>query len=201
MFKIRELGYSCVYTPHAELIHVGHVTMGAEESESKAHAKGKHDIYLMKRFGSYIADDPYFPATMRDILYTDSQEAFRFFPRKASLPGGSSTQGMIAQPLDIIIFSHDLTESGAPRAAFDVARTLLRKAGHFVVVASPSDGPYRERLRNVGVDVIVDEVLLRQDHNVSDLARKFDKVICNTIACWPVVAQLHEWVDVYWYVP
>ena len=198
-FKIRELGYSCVYTPHAELIHVGHVTMGAEESESKAHAKGKHDIYLMKRFGSYIADDPYFPATMRDFLYTESQEAFRFFPRKASLPGGSSAQDIITQPLDIMIFSQDLTESGAPRAAFDVARTL-RNEGHFVVVASPHDGPYRERLRNVGVDVIIDEVLLRQDRNVFDLARNFDKVICNTIVCWPAVAQLHEWLDVYWYV-
>ena len=41
----------------------------------------------MKRFGSYIADDPYFTEPMRDILYTDSQEAFRFFPRKASAAG------------------------------------------------------------------------------------------------------------------
>ena len=69
-----------------------------------------------------------------------------------------------------------------------------------MVVASPSDGPYRERLRNIGVDVIVDEVLLKQDHNVFDLARNFDKVICNTIVCWPAVAQLHEAVDTYWYV-
>ena len=47
----------------------------------------------MKRFGSYIADDPYFTDLMRDILYTDSQEAFRFFPRKASLPDGPPATG------------------------------------------------------------------------------------------------------------
>jgi O-antigen biosynthesis protein len=198
-FRVRELGYSCVYTPHAELTHIGHVTMRADESENKTYTKAKHDIYLMKRFGSYIADDPYFTEPLRDLLYTDSQEAFRFFPRKASLPDGPSATGNVHRALDIMIFSHDLTESGAPRAAFDVARTL-RNAGHFVVVASPSDGPYRERLRNSGVDVIVDEVLLKQDHNVFDLARNFDKVICNTIVCWPAVAQLHEAVDTYWYV-
>ena len=69
-----------------------------------------------------------------------------------------------------------------------------------MVVASPSDGPYRERLCDIGVDVIVDEVLLNQDPNVFDFARNFDKVICNTIVCWPAVAQLHEVVDIYWYV-
>ena len=43
-------------------------------------------------------------------------------------------------------------------------------------------------------------MLLRQDRHVFDLARNFDKVICNTIVCWPAVAQLHEAVDIYWYV-
>jgi O-antigen biosynthesis protein len=212
-FRIRELGYSCVYTPHAELTHVGHVSMGAEEAKREIHTKGKHDIYLLKRLGSYIADDPYFPQPMRDILYVDSQEEFRLYPRYQPSTAEGRREPVLAtsqadQPavageptaaLDILIFSHDLTESGAPRAAFNVARTL-RDAGHFVVVASPSDGPYRERLRNIGVDVIVDEVLLTQDHNVFDFARNFDKVICNTIVCWRVVAQLNEVVDVYWYV-
>ena len=36
-FKIRELGYSCVYTPHAELTHVGHLSthMMQPEKENK----------------------------------------------------------------------------------------------------------------------------------------------------------------------
>jgi GT2 family glycosyltransferase len=200
-FKLREFGYSCVYTPHAELTHVGHLSTRIiqPEKENKLPAKEKIDIYLMKRFGSYIADDPYFTEPMRDILYTDSQEAFRFFPRKTSLTDASRPTSDAPKPLDIMIFSHDLTESGAPRAAFDVAR-VLRNAGHFVVVGSPSDGPYRERLRDIGVDVIVDEALLRQDRSVYDLTRNFDKVICNTIVCWPAVIQLHQVVDTYWYV-
>jgi glycosyltransferase involved in cell wall biosynthesis len=112
--------------------------------------------------------------------------------------------------LHILIFSHDLTESGAPRAAFDVAR-ILRDDGHFVVVASPSDGPYRARLRDIGVDVILinpgnerafwtPELLFNRGRDVLDLARNFDKVLCNTIDCWPVVAQLHNVIPVFWYV-
>jgi glycosyltransferase involved in cell wall biosynthesis len=109
-----------------------------------------------------------------------------------------------------LIFAHDLSESGAPRAAFDVAR-ILHDSGHFVVVASPSDGPYRERLGNLGVDVIViapgekrewwtPELLLNQGREALDLARGFDKVICNSIECWPIVAQLHNIVPIYWFV-
>src|SRR5207245_4430012 len=81
--RIRELGYSCVYTPHAELTHIGHVSMGAEEAKGKAHPQNKHDIFILKRFGAFLADDPYFPPPMRDILYIDSQEEFRLFPRHA----------------------------------------------------------------------------------------------------------------------
>ena len=172
-FRVRELGFRCVYTPHAELTHIGHVTMGAEEAARKIHTKGKHDIYLLKRFGSYVADDPYFPQPMQDILYIDSQEEFRIFPRHepstaegrrrpvlvTSQADQPAAAGKPTAALDILILSHDLTESGAPRAAFDVARAL-HDAGHFVVVASPSDGPYRERLRKIGVDVIVDKLLL-----------------------------------------
>ena len=213
-FRARELGYSCIYTPHAELTHLGHVTMGAEEAARKTYRKAKHDIYLLKRFGDYIADDPYFPPPMRDILYINSPEEFRLFPRRMPPALELETEAVgeysgapikpvsalaAPQALDILILSHDLSESGAPRAAYEVAR-ILREDGHFVVVAAPSDGSYRERLRNIGIDVIIDELLLSQDHNFFDFARNFDKVICNTIVCWPAVKQLGQVVDVYWYV-
>ena len=34
----------------------------------------------------------------------------------------------------------------------------------------------------------------------TDFARSFDKVICNTIVCWPAIAQLRGAVNTYWYV-
>ncbi len=134
--RVRELGYSCIYTPHGELTHVGHVSMGAEEAAGKVYSKNKHDIFIMKRFGIFLADDPYFPKTMRDLLYINSQEEFRFFPRSspppvgerrhtapAMVPSGATARQAAAhgpiQALDILIFSHDLTESGAPRVVFE----------------------------------------------------------------------------------
>ena len=119
------LGYSCVYTPYAELTHVGDLSMRIEESTIKTHTKGKHDIYLMKRFGSYIADDPFFTEPMRSILYTGFSGGLQVFAAKRNT---QSERCLLkkgrgpALPLDILIFSHDLTDSGAPRAAFDVPR-------------------------------------------------------------------------------
>jgi glycosyltransferase involved in cell wall biosynthesis len=102
--------------------------------------------------------------------------------------------------LDVLICGHDLSESGAPRAAFDVAH-VLRGAGHSVVFAAPSDGPYRDRLRNIGIEVIITEgMLLDQNREIVDLAANLDKGVCNTIECWPIVTQLHDVIPVYWYI-
>ena len=55
-FRVRELGYSCVYTPHAELTHIGHVEIGAEEAAAKKRTnsfkKNKADIFVLKRWGN-----------------------------------------------------------------------------------------------------------------------------------------------------
>jgi glycosyltransferase involved in cell wall biosynthesis/Tfp pilus assembly protein PilF len=101
--------------------------------------------------------------------------------------------------LDVLICGHDLSESGAPRAAFNVAR-VLRRAGHSVVFASPSDGPFRERLCNLGIEVFIDHMLLDQHRDTFPLAHNFDKVFCNTVDCWPIVAQLRHVSPVYWYI-
>lgn len=210
-FRIRELGYRCVYTPHAELYHLGHVSMGEAERAGKLSPKGKHDLFLLKYFGSYVADDPFFPRAMRDLLYADSPEEFSIFPRNptpelpepfraARLPGAAApapSAGEVTK--DILVVSHDLTESGAPRAAFDVARSL-RAAGHYVVVLSPTDGPYRERLQAAGVDVIIDTLVFHQRADFLHFARNFDKVIFNTIICWPAIGQLLGIVDLFWYI-
>lgn len=125
-------------------------------------------------------------------------ESTRVIGRHMAMPERAAAHKR-APDLKILIFSHELSESGAPRAAFDVARAL-RDAGHTVVVASRTGGPYQERLCDIGIEVIVDERLFDHDRNIRDLARNFDKVLCNTIVCWPVVAQLHDIIPVYWYV-
>ena len=194
-FKVRELGYSCVYTPHSTLTHIGHMSLATVDAKEKVSApkkKDKADIFILKRFAPLLARDPYYTKAMREQLFRDSPQSFELFA--PTNPGARTTNGK-----DILIFSHDLTESGAPRVVYEIAKMLVR-LGNFVVVAAPSDGPIRKALQELGVPVIVDELLLTQHGSVFDFARNFDAIICNTVITYPVINQLSDTVDTFWYI-
>lgn len=189
-FKVRDAGFRCVYVPFAELTHIGHLSIGAEDKSLKPFRRDKADIYCMKRWGQFLKRDPYFTAAMRDIVYIDSQEPFAFYPGK-SMPEHSGP--------DVLIFSHDLSRSGAPRVVADMARVLMR-SGAFVVVIAPEDGPMREVLSEMGAAVIIDKLALSGNQNVTDLGKNFDFIIANTIVCWRVFEQFEKFVPTYGYV-
>ncbi|MDE2430274.1 MAG: glycosyltransferase, partial [Burkholderiales bacterium] len=186
-FRVREAGYRCVYTPYAKLVHIGHVSIGEEESLEKAFKRDKSDVFLLRRWGKYVAHDPYFPAALRNLTYIDSPENFQVFPGS-----GAGSHG------DVLIISHDLTSSGAPKIVYDLA-LIMQNKGYFVTVASPVDGPYREKLAAHGVTVVIDELILTGHESSMVLARSFDLVIANTILCWPTVAVLSKNTPTYIY--
>jgi O-antigen biosynthesis protein len=193
-FRIRERGYSCVYTPHAELTHIGHVEIGADEAaarNAKLFTKDKGEIYVIKQWGRYLERDAYFPPKMRDLIYIDSQEEFIFQT--------SGTKAVSPRGKDFILFSHDLSASGAPRGLYEVAKVLIDQ-GHYVLVVSPEDGRFRQRFIELGADVIVDPLALSGHDTIIDLAKNFDVAICNTIVCWQVPKQLISYLPVYLYV-
>jgi glycosyltransferase involved in cell wall biosynthesis len=83
---------------------------------------------------------------------------------------------------------------------FDIAGHLVTE-GHYVLVVSPEDGPFRERLLALGADVIIDPLCLSgHDKDFRMLADKFDIVIANTIVTWPIINQLAHATRVFWYV-
>lgn len=186
-FRVREAGYRCVYTPYAKMVHIGHVSIGEEEAVPKAFKRDKSEVFLLKRWGEYVAHDPYFTPAMRALTYIDSPENFQVFAGS-----GSGDQG------DVLILSHDLTTSGAPKVAYDLA-VLMKSRGYFVTVASPTDGPYRQRLVEQGITVIIDELILTGHESSMVLARSFDLVIANTIVCWPAVNELAKTTPTYLY--
>jgi GT2 family glycosyltransferase/glycosyltransferase involved in cell wall biosynthesis len=190
-FRIRESGYACVYTPFAELTHIGHLSIGEAERKTahKAFRKDKADIFLLRQWGQFCSRDPYYPEHMRDILYIDSQEAFRYFPA-----GTSAARGR-----DVLIFSHDLSGSGAPRIVRDMAKAF-KKQNAYVLVIAPEDGPMRAELLAIGADVIIDPLALTQHGWIIALSRNFDVAIANTALCWPVVKALVDYIPVYWYL-
>ncbi|MDD1005304.1 glycosyltransferase [Pseudomonas sp. TNT2022 ID642] len=192
-FKVRELGYSCVYTPHSTLTHIGHMSLASVDAIEKVSApkkKDKADIYILRRWANYLGRDPFYTKAMREQLFHDSPDYYEVFSNETLQCVGGK---------DILLFSHDLSESGAPRIVYELAK-LLTNAGHFVVVMSPTDGSIRKDLQDLGVTVVVDELLLTQHASVFDFARNFDALICNTVMTYPVVNQLSDVVDVYWYI-
>ncbi len=199
-FRLYDLGYRCLYTPHATLLHMGHQSLATYNSDAAVddreadqpvrRPKDKANIHLLRRWPGLVARDPYFPSGMKRLLYADSPQDFDIHPAEARYDSGG---------LDILILSHDLTNSGAPRVAFDMVRVLV-EAGHFVVVMAPEDGFFRDKLVAAGATVIIEALLLTQHESVLDFARNFDRVIANTVVTLPAVLQLSRAVDVYWYI-
>lgn len=192
-FRVREAGYSCVYNPHATLVHIGNVSIGGADYAKKSRRKKKDtsDVYLLKRWPEFIARDPYFPPAMRDLIYIDSQEDFILYPPEAGVQAE-------AEGSSVAVLTHDLSASGAPKVAFDLAVTL-KAQGRFVTVFSPSDGPMRQRLLDAGVAVVIDEIILTGHDAATAPLLHFDLLIANTIVCWQTVDAVSDRVDVYWY--
>jgi glycosyltransferase involved in cell wall biosynthesis len=99
----------------------------------------------------------------------------------------------------VLIVTHELSASGAPKMVYEIARALIA-ADHHVKVVSPVDGPFRTLLQEAGADVVVgrrvieDGVLLRQ------MAAAADVAICNTIETHPAVRLLGSVVPTFWYL-
>jgi glycosyltransferase involved in cell wall biosynthesis len=81
----------------------------------------------------------------------------------------------------------------------DMARTFAAE-GHFVVVMSPSNGPVRFELEQLGVPVIMDSRVLGGGESFAHVARNFDVVVCNTVVTWRAVATLGSDPDCFWYL-
>ena len=98
---------------------------------------------------------------MKDLLYHDSPEHFKVHaPVKNYMYGNKG---------DILLISHDLTQSGAPILLFNLCKILLLE-GYFVTVVSPNDGPFREQYQRIGVIVIIDDLVLKQHDSLISLA-------------------------------
>ncbi|RUX75753.1 glycosyltransferase [Mesorhizobium sp. M7A.F.Ca.US.006.04.2.1] len=197
--KVRERGYDCVYSPYSRLYHIGHASIGEVEKKrknSKLFKRDKADINLLKRWPTAISRDPFYPKKMRDLLYHDSQEEYQVHPPAGIVDSWSHNY---EAGKDILIVSHDMTESGAPRVVLDMARALS-SAGNFVVVMAPADGPMRKYINELGVTVIVDELLFERHDTVLKFGRNFDTVIVNTVLGWPIISQLAELVPTFWYI-
>ncbi len=176
--RIRDRGYALVYTPYAALRHIGHLSL-KDSDDHPERRKDKADLHLLKRWGDYLARDPYHPPNMSELLYHRGDVPYRM---QAARQAGERPDRS-----DLLLVSHDLTLSGAPILLVELAQHF-RQAGHFVTVMSPLDGELAETLRARNIPVIVDATLAEEpDPLTIKLMAAFDLVVANTIASWPAV--------------
>lgn len=185
-FKLLEKGLRCVYQPHSVVVHVGNHSWDPKNKIDKS------DIFMLKRWGRYLEEDPYFPDPLKALMYED----FRFRFKIYAAPTFEQKKGS----KDILFLTHELTLTGAPLVLKDfIACTQAR--GDFPVVVSPKDGPLRRSLQEMGITVIIDESMDEGFWLFRKFARNFDLVVANTLACHKAVEALNgDCCPVIWWI-
>lgn len=103
--------------------------------------------------------------------------------RTVSVDGGPLAAGRT-----VVIVSHELTATGAPKLMAEMA-IACREAGWSVIVVAPERGHYLN-LAGPGLAIVVHPDALDQASPAATLAAGADAVICNTISCTRLVEHL-----------
>ena len=186
--QIRALGLRLVYTPFAELRHAGSRARGAAaEAAVKPYDRVDRgvDLYMLHRWGSQYAYDPYYPPGMRELIYAESRDWTVVAPPPSDVEPGWWTRARVA------LISPDLSQTDAARSVHELARALL-DAGAWPAVVSPAEGPLAETIAADGVPVIVDGAILAEPHRSARLLESFDVVIGSTLLSREAVVVASE---------
>jgi glycosyltransferase involved in cell wall biosynthesis len=173
-FRILEAGRRLVYTPFAELRHIGHKSIGKIDG-----GRRKDDLshlYVLHRWGERLSNDPFYTAEMRKILYAA--------PPSVQISASSHLNGIVpSETVRVILVSHDMTLSGAPLMLFRFAK-YLKSIGWFITVLSPKDGNLRAHYKDADIPVIIDPVALENPHEILHLFEPYDLIVLNTVHAW-----------------
>ncbi len=181
-FKLREAGLRLVYTPFTCLRHIGHASIGEFEQQAKnVKHSNKADIFLLKRWGRYVSEDPYYTQNMRDLLYYDSPVAYSMF--------GDNDLENTPSDIDVMLVSHDLSLSGAPIILKSLTSYLSSQKNFFMSLFSPCSGELLEDYRALGILCVVDPLVLQAPNAFRKIIDDHDVIVVNTIVCWQIVLE------------
>lgn len=99
----------------------------------------------------------------------------------------------------ILLLSHQMSRTGAPVALFTMAKVLKKE--YNVVFASVEDGDLKDDLLQEDIPVVVMSGYWNRRVIFKSFARKFDKVIVNTVLNFPAIMILDGMdLPVYWWI-
>jgi glycosyltransferase involved in cell wall biosynthesis len=192
-FRIMEKGYDLIYTPFAALRHIGHLSLRSFEKSPAKSKKETHDIYVLKKWGDYLGDDPFYTHNMKECLYEGGGYYYRMF-------AGRQNESFFASK-NILLITHDLSLSGAPILMHNLA-CRFKDRGYFVVAMSPCEGDLLESYRNENIPLIIDSTISENPAEVTiRFMANFDLIMINTLVMWRIVLLAKE-IDVpaLWFI-
>jgi glycosyltransferase involved in cell wall biosynthesis len=198
--RVRAAGKRVLYTPQAKLMHWGSATRGVTFDDAEHFA-------WIKRYPGYR--DPYFSPH----LGVDGN--------RLRCATGAQVRAPRAQPLRLLLLTHNLNLEGAPLFLVEYATHMARAQGFGLEVLAGQDGPLRAAYTALGAKLtIVDTHPLMQSADEAAFSRQLatlsagidwpqvDLVVCNTLfSFWgvplaraagrPALVYIHESTSVF----
>ncbi len=182
--RAQSAGQRVVVTPQSVLTHVGSASRGNTYTE-------REHVAFLARHGNYR--DPY------------HSETLSFPPAHLPLDPYHRRHAQQPRPFKAVVLTHNLNFEGAPIFIFELARFLAEQPGVSISIASPQDGPLRQRFEALGLKVeIWDASALRAARSPEEFnsaltafarTRAWDDIelfICNTMLTYWGVHLAHH---------
>ena len=99
----------------------------------------------------------------------------------------------------ILLGTHDLSLSGAPRLVLEMA-LILQRAGYDCRITSLRDGPMRSEFRDAGLPVVIETLADRRSGRLAREASGAAAAIVNTVAAAPLAQGWGASTAVLWYL-
>jgi len=207
-----EAGYRVVYTPFAELLHHEGGTRGLALPPNDV-IRASALLYDQIRDGdayfnpnlSYLnrqptMGEPREPAREERILQILHQfgqidtTAVEFNPSlgKSLIDNPVTIQPNGSPNKKLLFISHELSLTGAPLILADLAK-YLKNQGYGITIISPIPGPLRGQFEQIGAEVIINPLILRDVREVLRYLTNCDLVLANTILSWRGIYSAKAW--------
>lgn len=183
--RMNKLGKRIVYTPQATLRHLTSASRGLNYNPSEhTNFLKKYKLYKDEFYSENISlDSMWMPVNGDNFVYADQ-----------------------IQDMKVLLFTHELSLTGAPIVAYEYARYLSKFMGYRVSVIAMKEGPIHQMYDELQIPVrVINSIpnihlMSAQEINVEiDKMEKviksegsYDLVICNTLTSFWAINLAHQ---------
>lgn len=141
-------------------------------------------IYFLKQFKATNSNPKLWKKAMTKFFWYRILQFWRNKSWKRFQPQETPYAQYLQKNGNILLFTHELSLSGAPRALLTLA-SVLKQCGKNPIIISPMQGEMREEATQMGITTIVDPLLefklCKKDNNLFSFLKKCEVLFFNTL--------------------